>query len=105
MRFHHGFLARPDGQEGGGIVGDVAGLDPAAADAGGVVAAGYTQGGLFWTALGAGLSYALWGRPAFALGAAAIAVLTSIASSVWRSSPYSTKRIEVAGSASHILSS
>lgn len=32
----------------------------------------------FWTALGAGLSYALWGRPAFALGAAAIAVLASL---------------------------
>lgn len=28
----------------------------------------------FWTALGAGLSFALWGRPAFALGAAVIAL-------------------------------
>lgn len=32
----------------------------------------------FWTALGAALSFALWGKPAFALGAALIAVAVSL---------------------------
>ncbi len=32
----------------------------------------------FWTALGACLSFALWGKPAFALGAALIAVAVSL---------------------------
>lgn len=32
----------------------------------------------FWTALGAALSFALWGKPAFAFGAALIAVAVSV---------------------------
>ena len=32
----------------------------------------------FWAAIGAAISYAVWGRVAFALGAAGIAVLVSV---------------------------
>src|SRR3954464_4341202 len=32
----------------------------------------------FWTALGAAASYALWGRYSFALGAAALALLSTV---------------------------